>query len=141
MANKQHDNFLGQGWSFPPAFRSGSYSIEMVEMAEDIRQSLFLLLSTSPGERFMRPDYGCNLMDLVFTPLTPHTRNQIVDLVKMAILRYEPRISLEHIQLEQAEDNLGLIHIQVEYTIRKTNTRDNMVYPFYLKEGTNIRTQ
>ncbi len=130
--------FLGRGWQFPPAFQEQTATVSMAVAEEDIQQSLYLLLSTTPGERFLRPRYGCDLMSLVFERYTPATRNRIVDLITMAILWYEPRITLETIDVRQRDALDGLVEIYLEYTVRKTNTRSNMVYPFYLKEGTNL---
>ena len=132
-------SFLGRGWSFPPSFLDHSESLEMVEEEEDIKQSLYLLISTIPGERIMKPKYGCDLHKIVFKQLTSATRSEIIDMVSIAILRYEPRITVEEIQVEMSNEDYGMISITVIYEIRKTNSRDNIVYPFYFKEGTNVQ--
>ncbi len=135
---EEQKTFLGTGWAFPPEFSADPYGARLVSDEEDIRQSLLLLLSTTPGERIMRPKYGCDLMSVVFNRLTAATESQIVDMVTMAVLRFEPRVTLEEVRVEASPAHYGMIRIQLDYTIRRTNTRENVVFPFYLQEGTNI---
>ncbi|MBC6996658.1 GPW/gp25 family protein [Neolewinella lacunae] len=131
-------SFLGTGWSFPPAFQLTTGAVQMVSEEDDIRQSLFLLFSTTPGERLMRPGYGCDLQMLVFERLNASTESQIADLIRMSILHYEPRITVEEVHVTLSDALQGRIDIAVFYTIRLTNSRDNIVYPFYFREGTNV---
>lgn len=131
--------FLGRGWSFPPAFNWNDFNVDMVEAKEDIDQSLFLLLSTLPGERLMRPEFGCDLKGVVFAKRNSETEHRIIDLVSTAIVENEPRIIVEEIRIESREGSPeGELYILVEYRIIRTNTRSNIVYPFYLLEGTMI---
>lgn len=139
MQKKELKSFLGTGWAFPPGFNATNHGVALVSESEDIKQSLFLLFSTSPGERIMKPEYGCGLQSMVFERLNASTENRIVDMITMAILRYEPRIIQDEIKIELQDAYEGRIHIAVYYTIRLTNTRENIVYPFYFKEGTNVR--
>ncbi|MEM9836880.1 MAG: GPW/gp25 family protein [Bacteroidota bacterium] len=132
-------SFLGTGWSFPPAFNPLDHTVELVSEAADIRQSLHLLFSTLPGERIMKPEYGCDLQSMVFERLTASTEGQIIDLITTAVLRFEPRIILDEVIVTMDDALEGRINITVLYTIRITNSRDNIVYPFYFNEGTNIR--
>ncbi len=129
--------FLGTGWAFPPSFDKTYNTVEMVSDDEDIRQSLFILLSTKPGERVMLPTFGCNLQAMVFDTINPATISYLQSVIEEAILAFEPRITLESLDLEPEEEE-GIININIEYLIRKTNTRSNMVYPYYLTEGTDI---
>ncbi len=129
--------FLGIGWGFPPTFGKNIKSVEMISDEVDINSSLEILLSTDLGERIMQPTYGCDLRRLLFEPLDTSLKAYIKNLIKTAILYFEPRIRLEKISLE-AKPNHGIIEITLEYTIRTTNSRYNFVYPFYLNEGTNI---
>ena len=108
----------------------------MVTDEEDIRQSLFILLSTTPGERVHRFDFGCNLKAFSYEPMTESTCAKMKEEIEKAILLYEPRIILNKITL--TPENNGVLYITLEYTIRSTNMRSNMVYPFYLQEGTDI---
>lgn len=130
--------FLGRGWGFSPAFDKLSGEVLMLEGADDIVSSLEILLSTRPGERVMQPDYGCNLDVLLFEPLTTTLVSEVKDIIETAIMYYEPRITLENIDISMADPHQGLVLIEIEYTVRETNSRFNFVYPFYLNEGTNI---
>ena len=129
--------FLGTGWKFPPTFDKAAKRVRLVSAEEDICESLQILLSTSIGERVMQPTYGCDLQELLFEPLSPTVASNIKELVRTAILYHEPRIQLNHLDLEQTrtEEINGLINIIVDYTIIITNSRFSFVYPFYLQEG------
>jgi phage baseplate assembly protein W len=128
--------FLGTGWKFPPEFTSEAAAVEMVGGADDIRESLWILLSTSPGERVMVPEFGCALWRLVFKKVDVTTMTEIEDVVRHAILHWEPRITVDAVSVEADPGVAGLVRIDVAYTIRATNARSNLVYPFYLNEAT-----
>ncbi len=130
-------DFLGKGWAFPPEFVRGSNSVVMVSKETDIEQSLEILLSTSLGERFLQPTYGCNLHDYLFESLDEAMKRFLQDLIETAILYHEPRIKLIKINTRTRAEE-GLILFELEYWIRTTNTRTNYVYPFYIKEGTDL---
>ncbi len=102
----------------------------MEEGEDNIKSSLHILLSTRPGERIMQPKFGCSLDELLFEPLTTTFQTYIKDLIETAILYFEPRIDVNKITLY---DNTleGKIDIDIEYTVRSTNSRYNLVYPFY----------
>lgn len=139
MASEINSNtsFLGRGWSFPPTFVKETKEVLMTQDEEDIKKSLEILLSTTIGERFLQPQYGCNLDNYVFEPMNAATQTSIKITVKNAILIYEPRIKLVSVQLDNSFINEGRIDIAVEYDIITTNTRFNLVYPFYLNEANN----
>ena len=128
--------FLGSGWSFPPEFRARDKMVQMVSEDEDIKDSLRILLSTSPGERIMHPSYGCGIKSLVFGSITESAMTEITDLIEKAVLFFEPRINLESVEMADDEVLHGVLRIQLNYTIIITNRRSNMVYPFYFQEGT-----
>ncbi len=130
--------FLGRGWAFPPEFDRESRAPRMVEREDDIRESLRILLSTAPGERIMRPDYGCGLRRLVFDVINESVLAEIRDLVRRAVLFFEPRVTLEGIEFDTSRSMDGCLGLHLEYSIRGTNTRSNLVYPFYLQEGTHV---
>ncbi|WP_439581595.1 GPW/gp25 family protein [Dyadobacter bucti] len=137
MENSKN-SFLGKGWAFPPAFNIATGTVEMVRDEEDIRQSLYILLSTSLGERVMQPDYGCNLNDYVFEGLSSSTIGYIKERVANSILYYEPRIVVDKIEVTSAgsSDNLeGNFLIDISYSIPGTNSRFNYVYNFYKNEA------
>ena len=129
-------DFLGTGWSFPPTFSRASLSVDMVSNDVDIHQSLYILFSTFLGERIMVPEYGSNLAQMVFRILNRTLLTQIQTMVSQAILNWEPRIDVNSVQVAQDPRNQSTILIDVEYTIRSTNTRSNFVYPFYKTEAT-----
>jgi hypothetical protein len=135
---KHRKTFLGIGWKFPPTFDKRTGSVEMVSEEADIQESLQILLSTRKGERLAKPDFGCDLSILIFETIDATTLNYARQMIEYAILMFEPRITLEKIEIVP-NPNEGIIHFKLDYTIRKTNTRSNMVYPFYLLEGTEVR--
>lgn len=131
-------SFLGRGWGFPPEFKKETKAVKMLEDETDIESSLEILLSTRLGERIMVPDYGCNLEELVFSPLNLSVKTYIIDLIKTAILYHEPRIDAKKIQIDPTDELNGVLLINIDYIIRSTNSRRNMVYPFYIEEGSEL---
>jgi phage baseplate assembly protein W len=129
-------DFLGTGWSFPPKFSRLDYTLEMVSDDDDIHESLWILFSTRLGERIMEPEYGSGLWRMVFRAMTTTLMSQMKAMVQQAILNWEPRIDVDEVKVEPDATVKGLVLIDVTYTIRKTNTRSNLVYPFYLTEAT-----
>lgn len=129
--------FLGRGWSFPPNFVKGGNAVDMLEAELDIKSALIIILSTTVGERVMQPEFGCNLDKLIFEPLDTTFSTYITDLIRTAILFYEPRITLDDV--EYAADVLnGKVDLNIIFTINGTNTRSNIVFPFYINEGTDV---
>lgn len=131
-------SFLGKGWSFPPEFRKSVQPTCLVEEEEDIRESLGILMQTYPGERVHRYDYGCGIRRFVHEKMTLTAQTKMQDVISRAVLLFEPRVSLNEVRLglEQMAD--GILMIGLDYTVRSTNTRSNMVFPFYLREGTDL---
>jgi phage baseplate assembly protein W len=132
-------DFLGRGWGFPPAFDRRRGTVVMVEDDEDIRQSLQILFSTALRERVLLPHYGTSLQEHVFAPIEQSFLALLEDLIGKAILECEPRIRVENIHAAADPDHDGQVNIGIAYTVRTTNTRSNMVFPFYLAEGTLVR--
>lgn len=131
-------SFLGTGWSFPPEFSKTSRLVIMRSDEADIKESLAVILTTRIGERIMDPQFGCNLEEALFSPLDLTLKTYASGLIRDAILYYEPRIDVNFIDITQGDDLGGLLLIEIDYTIRATNSRTNMVYPYYKTEGTNI---
>jgi phage baseplate assembly protein W len=127
--------YLGTGWSFPPTFDKASRNVQLVSAEDDIWQSLYILLSTSLGERVMQPTYGCNLTELLFETLSPNVASNIKELIRTAILYHEPRIRLNRLDLSLSEQLEGVVNVTVDYTILSTNSRFSFVYPFYKQEA------
>jgi phage baseplate assembly protein W len=127
-------SFLGTGWAFPIkpqadgrlAFASGE---------EKIRQSIWLVLSTSPGERVMRPEFGCGVHDLVFEANTPLLHGLLKTRVRAALTRWEPRIDVLEVEIEAPPERRNYLGIRITYRVRSNNAFFNLVYPFFLNEG------
>lgn len=131
-------SFLGTGWGFPPEFNKNSKSVRMVSSEEDIDESLRILMATKPQERIMQPAYGCGLKSLIFENINESTLTLMKDAIQRAVLFFEPRIDLEEIEIDEERADEGVLYIKLIYTVRTTNSRSNLVYPFYFLEGTNI---
>jgi phage baseplate assembly protein W len=123
--------FLGDGWSFPPAFDRNLAEVEMTSGLDDIKASLEIIFSTALGERIMSPTFGCNLDDKAFDPMNSSTLAYIENLLKTAILYHEPRIDAD--KIEVVPDAMeGILMIQIEFIVRTSNSRFNFVYPYYI---------
>ncbi len=128
-------SFLGRGWSFPPAFTHAGGDVATVAGAEDVHQSLQIILGTMPGERVMREAFGCNLSSQQFEEVDRSLLRSVERLISNAILNHEPRVQLDRVTVEPSADGHGsCVMIQVHYTVRATNSRFNLVFPFYLSE-------
>jgi len=127
--------FLGSGLSFPVR-PDITKSLPVVSGAEKVRQSIWLILATAPGERRMRPDFGCGIHDLVFQANTTALHGVVTDRVRTALVTWEPRIDVLDVTVEAPSDATNVLLVRIAYRIRATNTTQNMVYPFFLSEGT-----
>ena len=132
------NSFLGTGWAFPPEFVKEQKQTKMISNEEDIKSSLHILLTTKLGERVMFPEYGCNLEELLFESLNRTLITYTVDLIKTAILYHEPRIDVIRIDISETDPLEGKLIISIDYIVRATNSRTNVVFPFYKEEGTDI---
>ena len=130
-------SFLGTGWSFPPTFRDAGRSLEMAAGEEDVRQSLTILFSTRLGERAMRPTFGWRRDTLVFEPMSAAFSTFLRKEIDRAVLFFEPRVVAYDVTFTQLDAAQGLSEMRLDYTLRATNTRNNLVFPFYLTEATN----
>ncbi|ATL48374.1 hypothetical protein COR50_15060 [Chitinophaga caeni] len=137
---EQDRAFLGRGWSFPPKFDKAAKGLVMLEEEADIESSLSILLSTKLGERVMQPTFGCNLDNMVFESMNLTMLTYVKDLVENAILYHEPRIELEGIEIDTGNQYEGVLNIEIQYMVRTTNSRYNYVYPYYINEGTNVKS-
>lgn len=129
-------SFLGRGWSFPPRFDTETGAAALSEAEEDIADSLRILFQTRAGERVMHSTYGSRLQDLVFEPMDEGTAAAIEIAIRRAVLFFEPRIEVETVKADIEDWLDGRLAISVTYRIRATNSRHNVVYPFYIREGT-----
>lgn len=129
---KGQHSFLGTGWKFPPTFSKNQKSVDMVSDERDIRESLYILLSTKPGERVKWKDYGVNLHQFVFEALNDTLITRIQNIIKEAVIAFEPRVNLNMVEVQEDKNQQGLLLINLDYTVRDTNSRDNIVFPYYM---------
>ncbi len=131
--------FLGIGWSFPPTFNKESSDVKMVSDETDIKESLEIYFNTKLGERIMRPNYGCVIHEHIFDKIDESILNILSFELTQNIGQIEPRIIIEKIEIKQSNIENGELQISIEYKIISSNVRDNIVFPFYINEGTNIK--
>lgn len=125
---------LGTGVGFPfTATRAGS--VALASGTEDVEQAIRILLSTAPGERVMRPNYGCGIHDLAFAVVDATTLTRVETTVREAIERWEPRVTVDSVAASPADVARGRLTVEVAYRIRATNEPGNLVYPFYVEGG------
>jgi uncharacterized protein len=124
---------LGRGWNFPvtPTPRVGQ--LAYVAGPDKVRQSIQIILGTEPGERIMRPTFGCGLRRYIMKPNTPATRALIQNDVESALAAFEPRIVLKTVAVDPSDEEPSLVLIQISYAHVRDGRRDNLVYPFYLE--------
>ncbi len=130
--------YLGKGWGFPPRFILNTWEtgVEMVSDETDIRQSLQILFATPVGQRVHLWGYGHVLDRWVFHGMDLTTRTLMEDSIRQAVLNHEPRITLEEVIIAFQDDAETHVSIALHYMVKKTNSRSNFVFPFYLKERT-----
>jgi uncharacterized protein len=126
-------DFLGIGWKFP--VKAGlDGSIEMSKYEEDIKEAIRIIIGTAKGERVMRPDFGCGIHELVFESINITTLNQVENSVRESLTLWEPRIEIIQVVVARDKAQEGILLVNIDYRVRTTNNRFNLVYPFYLKE-------
>jgi phage baseplate assembly protein W len=124
-------DFIGRGLSFPVR-TDATGSVSLVGGDREIVESIRLILATAPGERPMRPEFGCAIHDLVFAPADSSTAGQIAYEVRQSLERWEPRIDLTDVVVDFAEAGSGTLLIDIHYALRNTNDPRNLVFPFYV---------
>lgn len=134
-ASTDHRDFLGVGWSFPIAFDPLRGDIELARYDRDVKQAIRIILETAPGERVMRPRFGCGIHELVFEAFNETVRFAIEAAVRESLVTYEPRIELLSVVVDPRDALLGRLYVAIDYRLRQTNQEDNLVYPFYFAEG------
>jgi uncharacterized protein len=133
--NAERKDFLGQGWATPVQLDPRTGKVATVAYEQDIRQSILIILETAPGERVMRPNFGCGIHDLVFISLDSTTIQLIRSNVEEALRRCEARIDVLDVAVDEEATVQGQLLVEIEYRIRKTNQTGNLVFPFYFREG------
>lgn len=127
--------FLGRGWAFPPSFGAGGSEVEMVSGPSDVHEAVQIILRTTPGERVMQETFGCDLASMMFAEIDRALLNKLERLISNALLNHEPRIKVDEVSIASSDSEQGLLLITLRYSIRGTNSRFNMVYPFYVMEA------
>jgi phage baseplate assembly protein W len=128
------DAFLGQGWKFPIRVNArGGLDWSSGEAA--IQEAIWIILSTPKRSRIMEPSFGCGIHDYVFQPNNPATRAAIMDEVRAALIRWEPRIDVLRVTAASPPDTANTLLLAVDYRVRANNAAQNIVYPFYINEG------
>jgi hypothetical protein len=125
--------FLGTGWQIPLALADGRLQAASEEAC--VEQAIWAILETAPGERVMRPEFGCAIHDLVFAAPSPTLVGQIHGAVHSALARFEPRIEVLAIDVVPDDGAPGLLRIEIDYRLRAASSRFSFVYPFYLDHG------
>jgi phage baseplate assembly protein W len=131
MSTINQSDFIGSGWAFPVAVNPRG-GIDLARGADDVNQAIRVVLSTPIGERRMRPLFGCGIHDYVFAPNEPGTHGLIRHEVLEALRLWEPRIEVSDVTLEVDEENPSVLNVGIDYVLRATNERRNLVFPFYL---------
>ena len=127
-------SITGRGWAFPPKL-SDRDRISMVQDDADIQRSIFIIIGTVPGERVMRPDFGCEIHSLIFWPANEQTAAVAERYVKEALGRWEPRIRLQHVKAHAGNPEIGELMIDIIYQLKDQHDVRSLVYPFYLLPG------
>lgn len=130
MTNDVSD-FIGRGWSFPVQMNTRG-GILLNSGVDEINASLRMIIGTAPGERVMRPAFGCRIWDLLFQSIDANTLGQIEVAVREAIQQWEPRIDLVEVNPVPDPEHDGLVNVEISYVMRPTNDTRNLVFPFYV---------
>ena len=124
-------SFVGRGFRFPMGV-DASGRIALADGADATDSSIRVVLATAPGERVMRPAFGCKIWDLLFEPVNANTLGLMAQAVRQALAQWEPRIDVEDVQVVPDTNDQALVHIHITSRMRTTNDRRNLVYPFYV---------
>ena len=127
-------DFLGIGWRFPPGVNERR-GIGLSHYEANIEECIRIILGTAKGERVMRPDFGCDIHEMVFAPNNAETHGLVITAVTEALVRWEPRIMNVNVDAKTDPDDSAQLLINVQYEVRATNNVFNVVYPFYLQKG------
>jgi phage baseplate assembly protein W len=133
--NVDRKDFLGRGWAMPVELDSRTGKVASVAYEDDIRQAILIILETAPGERVMRPSFGCGIHELVFTAVDSTAIQRVRSVVEEALRRFEARIDVLSVEVDEQATTEGKLLVEIEYRVRKTNQTGNLVFPFYFREG------
>jgi phage baseplate assembly protein W len=125
-------SFIGKGIAFPLGVDSAG-GLKLSEYEQNVEENILIILGTAPGERMMRPDFGCRIHDFVFYPNNASTASLVSYYVREALVKWEPRIEEVTVNARPDPTRENVMLVDISYKIRRTNSRRNMVYPFYLR--------
>lgn len=138
IADKKENVFLGSGWSFPVSFSAGNHQVSISANETNINESINIILNTRKGERTLEANFGTGLQQFMFRKIDNTLKGEIIETIQFSLLRYEPRIVVQEVRVAATDIINGTIEILIIYLYAQTNTRHNYVFPFHLKEGTNL---
>jgi phage baseplate assembly protein W len=130
--------YLGRGWAFPPrwsASAGGPLGAEMVDGDDEVKQAILILLRTGLRERTMHPDYGVGIDSYVFAERTAETQTRLEEDIRRALIRFEPRVVVEKVVAESADEDSARIDVLIEYRVDPHRRPDSLVFPFYIQAG------
>ncbi len=127
-------SFVGRGIAFPMRV-DASGSIALESGVADIEKSMRIIIGTAPGERPMRPEFGCRIWELLFEPININTLGMMESVVESALQRWEPRAEITAVNAESPDPASGAVNLTISYVIASTNESRNLVYPFYTIPG------
>lgn len=133
--NESLGSFLGRGWKFPVQVDGQNGRVLVSEYEEDIMEAIRIIIMTRKGERVMRPDFGCEIHDHLFDVIDYTMLKQMESKVQNALIYWEPRITDIEVSAEVNSEHENLVDIHIAYVVRTTNNPFNLVYPFYINEG------
>jgi uncharacterized protein len=131
-ASRRDKEFIGRGLAFPLQIDQQG-GLALTRGAGEIEQAIRIILGTSPGERVMRPEFGCRIHELLFAPNNASTRRMAAYYVEEALERWEPRITLADIDVQTDPHRDGILQIEIKYRIKDTHDERSIVYPFFLQ--------
>jgi phage baseplate assembly protein W len=132
-------SILGTGWSFPPEFPREAGEVRLSSDERDIEESLRILFGTALGERFLVPEFGLDMQSLLFEPISTTQRTFLQERITTALLWFETRIEVLALRVDAPDPNDGRLRISLDYRVRATNSRYNLVFPFYRTDANEVR--
>jgi phage baseplate assembly protein W len=138
LDNKKENLFLGSGWSFPVSFSAGNLQLNVSSNKENINESIIIILNTRKGERTLESNFGSGLQQYMFRKIDTSLKGEIIETIQFSLLRFEPRILVKEVRVAATDTINGILEIEIIYIYKQTNSRHNFVFPFHLKEGTNL---
>jgi phage baseplate assembly protein W len=128
------EDIIGRGWAFPPKIDPQG-GLALTSERSELEQSIQIILTTTPGQRVMRPTFGCRLQELVFAPNNSHTAAQARRYVEEALGMWEPRIRVDRVSVRPDPDDTSRLLVEIEYVVKTTHDQRSLVFPFYLIPG------